>query len=158
MKQRSYPNVGDGIDYDISYNDLGWATMRDTHENTTPTETTVAKFEYWFDNNGNITNQKFHHRAAGPQNDYGCDYLNRLVTVDYIDDTDEEFTYDKLGNRTGLQDLRDGTENYVVNSQTNRYNSVGGNNLTYDEAGNLTTDPNGYEYSYDYENRLIKIT
>lgn len=30
--------------------------------------------------------------------------------------------------------------------------------LEYDEAGNLTTDQAGYEYSYDYENRLSLIT
>ena len=81
-----------------------------------------------------------------------------IVTVDYIDDTDEEFVYDKLGNRTGEQDLREGTENYVVDPNTNRYDSVGGGNLTYDAAGNLTVDADGYEYEYDYENRLIKIT
>jgi len=85
------------------------------------------------------------------------DDLNRLTTVDYIDATDEEFTYDKIGNRTGIQDLRIGTENYVVDPNTNRYDGVGGSNLTYDAAGNLTTDPNGYEYVYDYENRLIRI-
>ena len=32
--------------------------------------------------------------------------------------------------QAGLQDFREGTERYVVNSQTNRYNIVGGNNLT----------------------------
>jgi len=48
-------------------------------------------------------------------------------------------------------------ENYVVDPNTNRYDSVGGNNLMYDAAGNLTTDPNGYEYEYDYENRITRI-
>ena len=31
-------------------------------------------------------------------------------------------------------------------------------NIAYDDAGNLTRDERGYEYDYDYENRLIKIT
>ncbi|NIT55187.1 MAG: hypothetical protein GWN00_02735 [Aliifodinibius sp.] len=31
-------------------------------------------------------------------------------------------------------------------------------NLSYDEAGSLTTDQRGYEYEYDYENRIVKIT
>ena len=30
-------------------------------------------------------------------------------------------------------------------------------NLSYDEAGNLTQDQRGYEYEYDYENRIVKI-
>jgi len=30
--------------------------------------------------------------------------------------------------------------------------------LTYDSAGNLTADKDGYEYQYDYENRIVKIT
>ena len=29
--------------------------------------------------------------------------------------------------------------------------------VVYDAAGNITTDPNLYEYEYDYENRLIRI-
>jgi len=31
-------------------------------------------------------------------------------------------------------------------------------NLSYDAAGNLTQDQRGYEYEYDYENRIVKIT
>lgn len=46
---------------------------------------------------------------------------------------------------------------YSVDNTTNRYNSVGGNSLTYDKAGNLTTDKDSYEYEYDYENRIVKI-
>ena len=54
--------------------------------------------------------------------------------------------------------MRDGNNvNYDIDSLTNRYDSVGGNNLTYDAAGNLTKDKNGYTYHYDYENRLLKI-
>jgi len=71
--------------------DLGWAKFHDTHHDTT----TIAKFEYFYDYNGNITDQFFHHRASTPGNNYGYDNLNRLVTIDYIDDNDKEFIYDK---------------------------------------------------------------
>ena len=36
------------------------------------------------------------------------------------------------------------------------YNSP--DDLSYDEAGNLILDKDGYEYEYDYENRITKIT
>jgi RHS repeat-associated protein len=35
---------------------------------------------------------------------------------------------------------------------------VGGSGLEYDAAGNLTKDRLGYEYEYDYENRIVKVT
>jgi RHS repeat-associated protein len=54
--------------------------------------------------------------------------------------------------------MRDGNNiDYVIDSLTNRYDSVGGSTLTYDAAGNLTKDKNGYTYRYDYENRVIKL-
>ena len=65
---------------------------------------------------------------------------------------------DDLGNRTTVN-VRDGNDlNCVVDNLTSRYNSVGDANLSYDNAGNLTADKDGYEYQYDYENRIVKIT
>ena len=64
---------------------------------------------------------------------------------------------DKLANRDQVH-LRDGNNiDYDVDNLTNRYDSVGGSALTYDAAGNLTKDKNGYTYYYDYENRPTKI-
>jgi SSS family solute:Na+ symporter len=52
--------------------------------------------------------------------------------------------------------MRDGNNiDYVIDNLTNRYDSVGGNTLSYDAAGNLTKDRQGYTYYYDYENRLL---
>ena len=89
---------------------------------------------------------------------FSYDNLDRLTDVDYgIDVTDEVFAMDMLGNRTSV-DVRDGnTVTYDVDSLTNRYDSVGPNNLSYDAAGNLTKDRDSYTYHYDYENRIIKI-
>lgn len=65
---------------------------------------------------------------------------------------------DKLGNRTAVT-LRDTTtEAYTVYNQTNQYSAITGNNLTYDDAGNLTQDRDGYIYDYDYENRLVTVS
>ncbi|AQT69326.1 hypothetical protein STSP2_02515 [Anaerohalosphaera lusitana] len=43
---------------------------------------------------------------------------------------------------------------------TNRYDSATTGydvTCTYDDAGNTTTDQNGYQYTYDYENRISQI-
>lgn len=65
---------------------------------------------------------------------------------------------DDLGNRDGNQSLRDdGTVDFTVDSATNRYSSVGGNSISHDDAGNMSTDKDDYEYFYDYENRLVRI-
>ena len=48
-------------------------------------------------------------------------------------------------------------ENHDINDLTNRCNSVASNNCTYDAAGNMTVDPDGYQYTYDYENRIVEI-
>ena len=87
------------------------------------------------------------------------DNLDRLTIAAYgIDDSNEIFTIDDLGNRDAVN-VRDGsTVDYVIDNLTNRYESVGGNSLAYDTAGNLTTDKDGYEYEYDYENRIVRIT
>ncbi|MGD0077764.1 MAG: hypothetical protein ABSB91_03945 [Sedimentisphaerales bacterium] len=54
--------------------------------------------------------------------------------------------------------MRDGSNvAYSVNNTNNRYNTVGGNSLSYDAAGNLITDKDGFTYHYDYENRIVKI-
>jgi YD repeat-containing protein len=67
------------------------------------------------------------------------------------------FAMDDLGNRTTVN-VRDGNDvNYLVDSLTNRYNTVGDANLSYDSAGNLTADKDGYGYQYDYENRIVEI-
>ena len=46
---------------------------------------------------------------------------------------------------------------YVIDANNNRYVSIDSNALEYDAAGNLTKDKEGYEYSYDYENRLMSV-
>ena len=48
---------------------------------------------------------------------------------------------------------------YVLNNPNtnNEYDTIGGNSLAYDAAGNMTEDADGYDYTYDYENRLVEI-
>ena len=64
---------------------------------------------------------------------------------------------DDLGNRTNVN-LRNGSNQvYVVDETTNRYTTVAGNSLDYDSAGNMAEDQDGYDYQYDYENRLVNV-
>jgi len=156
--ERGYPEIGDGgVDYEISYNDLGRAERHYTHDGAS----TIVDFNYTFDDNGNITGQEFAHRTASPDNDYTYDDLDRLTDVTYHDSDTEWFDYDKLGNRVEAKH-RDsqGELTYARNSLTNRYDSEGTFDIEseYDDAGNTTKDPNNYEYEYDYENRIVKIT
>jgi len=105
------------------------------------------------------SDQRYGHRDGDPASEFSYDNLDRLARADYgIDDTNEIFTMDDLGNRDTVN-LRSGSDvNYVVDVLTNRYTAVGSNSLSYDSAGNLTRDKDGYEYQYDYENRIVKIT
>lgn len=65
---------------------------------------------------------------------------------------------DDLGNRSNVA-LRSGTNQaYTVDNLTNKYTAIASVNQTYDNAGNLTADYHGYLYTYDYENRLIKVS
>jgi len=84
--------------------------------------------------------------------------LDRLTLAEYsINDSNEAFTIDDLGNRDSVI-VRDGNNvDYDIDNLSNRYDSVGGNTLAYDAAGNLTKDRQGYTYQYDYENRITKI-
>jgi YD repeat-containing protein len=55
--------------------------------------------------------------------------------------------------------VRDGNDvTYSVDNLTNRYTSIDSNAPEYDNAGNLTKDWRSYQYQYDYENRITKIT
>ncbi|MCP4708226.1 MAG: hypothetical protein GY869_06350, partial [Planctomycetes bacterium] len=82
-----------------------------------------------------------------------------MIKADYHNGEDEQFDYDKLGNRESVT-LRDGTDqDYAVNNLTNHYDNDAGEDIvcTYDDAGNTTTNYDGYQFVYDYENRLIEV-
>jgi RHS repeat-associated protein len=117
------------------------------------------KFDYEYAaNTNNISEIAYVHRDSNTV-DYTYDNLDRLTLAEYsIDDNNEAFTIDDLGNRD-LVNVRDGSNvDYVIDANTNRYTEIGGSNPEYDAAGNLIEDYNGYEYEYDYENRITKIT
>ncbi|MFA5252194.1 MAG: RHS repeat-associated core domain-containing protein, partial [Phycisphaerae bacterium] len=45
----------------------------------------------------------------------------------------------------------------MASNAVNEYTTVCGTTVLYDDAGNLIQDKSGYQYAYDYENRLTQI-
>ncbi len=154
VAKRSYavPSVAGEFEYD----NLGRVTGIDYGES-------VVKFGYTYvDYENNIYRKTFDHRSGDPYNEYTYDDLDRLTDAEYLvdggtPDREDSFVMDGLGNRTGSQTLSDDTVSFTVESLTNRYTSIGGHSISHDDAGNLTVDKDGYKYSYDYENRVVKI-
>ena len=154
--ERFYPDPC--VTLTASFDDFGRTERLYSRTDTT----NIVDFLYSYDDNGNITNQKFAHRTSDPCNLYAYDNLDRLTEADYLVGVlteDEQFTYDKLGNRTTVN-LRNGNdETYARNDLTNRYDATGSYDITldYDDAGNMTECNLDYTYEYDYENRLTSI-
>jgi RHS repeat-associated protein len=148
--RRAY-NTSPAVNTDYGYDKLGRVTDI--------TAGSLADFHYdYVADQSNIWKIRFDHRSGTPYNEYGYDDIDRVTQVTYLDSDTENFVMDDLGNRFGNQTLRDdGTVNFAVNTETNRYTSVAGHNLAYDDAGNLTQDKDGYKFTYDYENRITEI-
>ena len=152
VAQRSYTPPSPDVIYKPVYDNLG--RIVDANSGAS-----IARFTYEYDpNTNNITKQTYIHRTYDPCTDFTYDNLDRLTVAEYgIQDNNEVFTIDDLGNREKVNG-RDGNDvTYSIDNLTNRYNNVGGNSLTYDAAGNLIADKDGYKYEYDYENRIVRI-
>jgi hypothetical protein len=65
---------------------------------------------------------RHHSRPANPCTEFTYDRLDRLTIAEYgIQDNNELFTIDDLGNRDNVN-MRDGSDiNYVIDDLTNRY-------------------------------------
>ncbi|MBI9019352.1 MAG: hypothetical protein JEZ07_19035 [Phycisphaerae bacterium] len=122
-------------------------------------ETAKTEFTYLYDKNSNITDKEFGHRSSDPDNIYIYDDLNRLTGTTYHDSTSDSFTMDDLGNRDSATNRGESAKTYAIDSITNRYDDNASDNiyLAYDDAGNTTTDQDGYLYTWDYENRIVNI-
>ncbi|MCK4292774.1 MAG: hypothetical protein KAY65_06220 [Planctomycetes bacterium] len=109
-----------------------------------------------WDENGNIQANSF---AKPTLLTYTYNWDNKLRKAKWSEDPENsiELKYDPFGNRTKVN-VRETTDvNYAVDNLTNRYEKVGDANLTYNAAGGLQIDKDGYTYEYDYENRITKV-
>ncbi len=121
----------------------------------------VKKQQHWIpDGNGNL--------IANFVQQYDYDSLNRLWRVaDNLTTPTwrQQYTYDRYGNRTINQgntfNVGIPTLNFGVDPTTNRLSAPAGYTMSYDPAGNLTTDTYGaaaVTRVYDGENRMTSET
>ena len=119
VAQRNYRDL---IYYEPTYDNLGRITSADS-------DTGYAKFDYEYDpNTNNLSRQIYDHRTNpvdDPCTDFSYDNLDRLTAAEYsIDDTNEAFTIDDLGNRKNVN-VRNGFDvTYSVDANTNRYGVI----------------------------------
>jgi RHS repeat-associated protein len=109
---------------------------------------TLADFQYQFNTVNEITQMT---DGAGAHN-YTYDSVDRLTAATHPSQTNESYTYDDVGNRTGSH--QGSSYNYQA---FNRLVGANGASFGYDANGNLTskTDASGsWSYAWDYENRL----
>jgi len=141
---------------------------------TTPAGTDLLKLNYSYNstsNNGNVLSQTI--TVPGMTyplvQTYSYDELNRLSSATETSNGSQtwkqEFSFDRYGNRrfaTGTGHTTtipigctDPVCNPTISSNNNRINAVG---YTFDNAGNMTVDASGQNYTYDAENKQTQVT
>ncbi len=111
----------------------------------------LAGYEYAYDVGSRITSIDSYLDGL---TDYDYDNTSQLIGADHTGISDETYTYDENGNRTGgsydtdpnNQLVTDGTYNYTYDDE--------GNRLTKTKISNSDKE----EYTWDHRNRLTKIT
>jgi RHS repeat-associated protein len=120
----------------------------------------VATYGFTHDEDGNPETQSAT-GVPGIANDnrvFTVDSLNRLTNTDFTATAESEsVVLDLAGNRESHTDRDSTTTAYVLENAANEYSTIGGTSVTYDEAGNLSVDESGRQYTYDERNRLIEV-
>jgi RHS repeat-associated protein len=137
-------NLPNGVATTYQYNGLDQLIRLKDAKGTT----TIADNQYTYNNAGNITQNI---DQAGTHI-YNYDLLDRLTSSTYPG-INESYAYDAVGNRTSS--TMTGSSNYRF------MNSPGAGTYTYNKNGNpvsKTTASGVWQYEWDYENRLTKVT
>ena len=122
--------------------------------NFAPDGSTVSKFDYTYDAQGNpltIT-------SAQGTTTYAYDAAGQLVSVILPGGRTVTYAYDAAGNRTTVTDS--GTPTSYTTNNLNEYTAAGATTYRYDAAGNLIaqTDASGTtSYAYDQNGRLTQV-
>ena len=109
---------------------------------------------YTYDGTGNVLSEN--------TQSYGYDYLSRLTSSSGPWGS-ITYTYDQTGNR--MKTVNGTTTTVYCYGSYNRLSSYSTSSCssptvsyTYDANGNMISKSGGWTYSYDYENRLVKVT
>jgi RHS repeat-associated protein len=161
---------------DFAYNGLGQFTTIDRYQNTGGTNI-VAQTTFAYDDDSRLTD--LDHKQSSTTlaaYDYGYDNMGRITSIVSSVEGTSTFTYDKTSQLTGADHASPrADETYSYDDNGNRTMSgytVTGNNLTtsdgtydyeYDDEGNRTKRINistgDYEvYEWDHRNRLVSVT
>ena len=152
-----------GVDLTIGYD----AARRITDMDYVKSQTTIAGFDYAYDDRGFATSvRRAHNRNLYDAYEY--DKMGEITRVYYEADAGSspssytykvDYTFDGVYNIDVKADTQFGqqpvTTNYTNNS-VNQYTAIGGTSPSYDDNGNVT-DNGEDEFSYDYENRIVQI-
>ncbi len=111
---------------------------------------TLARYAWTFDAADRITWQT----SLDGTNAYTYDDTDQLASATYTYQSTENYTYDATGNRAG-PDVQTGQDNRLLADRAYGYE--------YDAEGNLvrrteTATGNVAEYTWDYRNRLTRVT
>lgn len=102
-------------------------------------------------NNGNISYIENDNPCCGRNQTFTYDNLNRVITAGDASNWGESYTYDAWGNMTAKTITRGTGYSFSVTANANNQLS----NLTYDAAGEVTTDQLGNTYTYNAEGRIV---
>ena len=116
-------------------------------------------------NNGNVVSQTITSSGFSATQTYNYDSLNRIKDATEMTGSTlnwkQTFTYDRYGNRnfnasqtTTLGNCAANVCNPSIDPANNRINASG---YVYDNAGNMTNDPQLRAFTYDGENKQTKV-
>lgn len=117
--------------------------------------TILSSYEYEYDARGLRTGMTDHAGAAAA---YEYDSENRLTRAVYSDAPNEEYVFDKAGNRLSL--TKGGETTDYTYDAAGRIQTAGSTAYDFDGNGNLirkTEDGEVTQYFYDGESRLIRV-
>lgn len=147
-----------GVNATYTYNANNWVTKVKHAIGVT----TLADFQYNFDNEGNRKFQEKLHDSFNSE-EYAYDDIYRVTTYKQgtlsggtiaIPSTQTQYNYDRHGSRTTT--VTDSVTATYTSNNMNEYTSINGFSQTHDNNGNLTNDGVN-TYAYDTENRLISV-
>ena len=149
----SQKTLGNGAYTKYTY-DLSSRVQRIT--NYSPSGSTISFFGYTYDGAGDVLSKT---TVEGTEK-YTYDSLGQLTGVSYPNGSTAQYTYDAAGNRISATEA--GVQSSYVTNNLNEYQFVGGSGYGFDLNGNLISGPGSanapYSYGYDFNNRLIRAT